>query len=131
MEEIALTPLGGTNLNWASSTAGAHVPVAQARDDAQQGGGSRFGDDIPGRQWLFACGNEDLEIDTRAAEEQMIVPDPAHDRLADHHRQGHILHQQRKGIAIELDRRRGASFRAVSRAKVIIFSIVSGASLVA
>ena len=53
------------------------------------------------RQRLAAVGDPYLKVDTRAAEEHVVALDPADDRLADQLREGHILHQQREGVAVD------------------------------
>jgi hypothetical protein len=129
-ETHRLGPLGWHELELGIVHGWGKVPVIQERGDGELFGGSRFGDDILAREWLLAFGNPDLEIDVRAAEEQMIAPDAAYDRLADHHRQGQILDHQRKGIAVDQigGREQNAGRFA---AKVITFSTVSGTFSVA
>ena len=93
MKLIAFVPLGGTKVNRASATAGAMFQSLMTAVMLSSSGVPRVGDDILARQRPAAVRDPYLKVDTRAAEEQMIALDPADKRLADHLRQGHILHQ--------------------------------------
>ena len=85
MNVIRLTSWGGTKVNRASSTAGATFQSLMTVVTLSRRG-CRVGDDILVRQRLVAVGDPDLKVHPRAAEDQMIAPDPTDDGLADHHR---------------------------------------------
>ena len=100
MNRVALVPSGGTKANRASSTAGA---TSQSLRTVVML--SRAGVSVSVTTYLRGHGRSpsaprpgSRRPGGRTAGDRT---DPVHDRLADHRGQGHVLHQQRIGVAVD------------------------------